>query len=115
MQQPIWICFDLGLKGDYDSLYTWLDNHQAKECGESVAFLKYTYNQTGTLDLGNIIEKITEDLKTKINLNKDDRIYVIWQDPLGKTKGRFIQGKRKTPKWKGYSDIYEDSEPIDGL
>jgi hypothetical protein len=29
-----WISFDLGLQGDYEPLYEWLDRHEALECGE---------------------------------------------------------------------------------
>ena len=39
MARRYWISFDLGLQGDYDALYAWLDKHEAKECGENVATL----------------------------------------------------------------------------
>ncbi len=31
----IWLSYDLGIQGDYPSLYEWLDKHQAKECGDN--------------------------------------------------------------------------------
>ena len=37
MKKFIWLSYDLGIGGDYESLYSWLDNHEAKECGDSVA------------------------------------------------------------------------------
>lgn len=35
MKQLIWISYDLGVSGDYENLYAWLDDHGAKECGQS--------------------------------------------------------------------------------
>ena len=32
-----WISLDLGLRGNYEELYKWLDNLAANECGESAA------------------------------------------------------------------------------
>ena len=31
----IWISYDLGVRGDYEGLYAWLDSHGAKECGDT--------------------------------------------------------------------------------
>lgn len=33
----VWISYDLGVQADYDGLYQWLDEHKARECGDSVA------------------------------------------------------------------------------
>lgn len=33
----IWLSFDLGVSGDYEGMYAWLDDKRAKECGSSVA------------------------------------------------------------------------------
>ena len=32
-----WLSFDLGLQGQYDELYAWLDRLGARECGDAVA------------------------------------------------------------------------------
>ena len=32
-RSTIWISYDLGVRGDYENLYSWLDTHGAKECG----------------------------------------------------------------------------------
>jgi hypothetical protein len=32
-----WLSFDLGLQGNYEKLYEWLDDSDSLECGESVA------------------------------------------------------------------------------
>jgi hypothetical protein len=37
MHTVMWMSYDLGVKGDYEGLYAWLDDHEAKECGNSVA------------------------------------------------------------------------------
>jgi hypothetical protein len=39
-----WLSFDLGLQGDYDSLYAWLDKQGAQECGDSVATFEVKEN-----------------------------------------------------------------------
>ena len=45
MGKFIWLSYDLGIRGDYESLYSWLDDHEAKECGDSVAFLSFLYEK----------------------------------------------------------------------
>lgn len=96
MKSLIWISYDLGLKGDYEGFYTWLDNHKAKECGNSVAVLQYEFTN-------NLIEELKKDLSDNINFTKHDRVYLIWTKDK-KIKGEFIIGKRKAPPWSGYGD-----------
>ena len=49
MQRSIWLSYDLGVRGDYEGMYSWLENHAAKECGSSVAFLKnYEFYECGS-------------------------------------------------------------------
>jgi hypothetical protein len=59
----IWISFDLGIRGDYEGLYLWLDSHEAKECGESLALLHYKYD-------GTLLSKLKGDLETALNIDK---------------------------------------------
>ena len=33
-----------GVGGDYEGLYSWLDDHDAKECGDSVASLAFSHD-----------------------------------------------------------------------
>ena len=35
-QKAVWISFDLGVQGDYEGLYRWLDSFDARECGENL-------------------------------------------------------------------------------
>jgi len=99
----IWISYDLGLKGDYENLYYWLDKHKAKECGSSVAALFYEYND-------DLIRELTKDLKDNINFSKNDRIYVIFRNEENIIKGKFIIGNRKPSPWAGYAETEEGED-----
>lgn len=96
MKKTVWISYDLGVKGDYEGLYNWLDNHAAKECGNSAAVLEYDYGD-------NFLEELQKDLSQNLNLAKHDRIYLIWRQDR-KMKGKFLFGKRKrkAAPWSGY-------------
>lgn len=81
-----WLSFDLGLRGKYEKLYEWLDNMEAKECGDSVATFK--------------TEKTREQIEQELSefLDEKARIYIIDL----KKGGKFIFGKRKVAPWAGY-------------
>lgn len=96
MKKAIWLSYDLGIKGDYEGLYAWLDDHDAIECGDSVSFFKFNVKKQE-----NIIEELKSDLKENVNLSKRDRIYVIFTIDK-KIKGQFIFGKRKASPWEGH-------------
>jgi len=99
----IWISFDLGVNGDYEGMYAWLDKHKAKECGDSLACLQYTHS-------GALLEEIRKNLDDAVKLNGRSRIYVIHLAE-GRMKGSFIAGNRKSSPWTGYGvtgDLEED-------
>lgn len=100
MKKWIWLSYDLGVNGDYENFYRWLDVHQAKECGDSVALLAYPTR-------GNLINNLKADLKKNIRLRERDRIYVGYKSDDGTLKGQFIFGGRKPAPWKGYADQRE--------
>jgi hypothetical protein len=103
-ESTIWISYDLGVRGDYEGLYAWLDNHKAKECGDSLALLRYEYS-------GNLLEALTTDLKSSVEINKRTRFYVIHRDKTTKLmKGTFIHGGRKSPPWAGFSGEGKEQE-----
>lgn len=106
-KKAIWISYDFGLKGDYTGLYTWLDNHNAVECGSGLAFCNYnTSNFTDNLSSEKLVEAITSDLKEHVKLSKTDRLYIIWKDSVTKrVKGEFISGSRKQSPWEGYGRL----------
>ena len=94
-KQIIWLSFDLGLRGDYEGMYAWLDQHRAKECGEGVAFLSYSH------DGATLPEKLKADLDKSLTFDKRSRVYVIWRDKTHRMKGRFIVGSRRAAPWVG--------------
>ncbi len=94
MKKMVWISYDLGVRGDYEGLYAWLDNHNAKECGNSIAVLQYDH-------VKNLVEELQKDLSESVSLAKHDRIYMIWLQDR-KIRGEFLFGKRKAAPWSGY-------------
>jgi hypothetical protein len=94
----IWISFDLGVRGDYEGLYAWLDRHGAKECGDGVAFLNYEYS-------GELIDALKKDIEESMQISKKTRMYVMYREPdTKKMKGQFILGGRKASPWEGYAE-----------
>jgi len=108
MQILVWLSYDLGVRGDYTGLYEWLDDHKAKECGNSVAFFKYDIDEDRTSDFS---KNLKDDIENKVEFKKHDRIYIMFKDAQKKIKGTFLFGKRKSSPWKGYGGT--DEEEID--
>jgi hypothetical protein len=86
-----WLSFDLGLQGDYDVLYGWLDQQSAHECGDSVATFKSKKTR----------EQIAGELKLLFDDKKKPRVYLISM----KQGGKFVLGRRKRAPWTGYADV----------
>jgi hypothetical protein len=107
LDQTVWLSYDLGIDGDYSSLYKFLDKHKAKECGDSIAFFKYTYSKNKTL-----IKNIAEDLSKVVKFRDTDRLYLIFTRER-KTVGTFFKGGRKRPPWEGYALEIEDEDSFD--
>jgi hypothetical protein len=98
MKSAVWISFDLGVQADYEGMYAWLDEHEARECGDSLAFLNYEYTT------GSLLDSLTTDLQKSVQITKRTRIYVIYREQESKKmKGIFIFGGRKAPPWSGFS------------
>lgn len=102
MLKGIWLSYDLGVDGDYDGLYYWLDKNGSKECGDSVAYLKYKYKS-------DLLIELIKDIKTQAKIRVKDRIYIIYQEG-NSYKGKFLFGKRKRAPWEGYSEFGEEIE-----
>jgi hypothetical protein len=98
MKKSVWLSYDLGVKGDYTSLYQWLDSNNAIECGDSVAYLTYEWSKAD----GGLSDVIQNEISRNVKVKKFDRIYMIWKED-GNIKGRFIFGYRKAPPWSGYA------------
>lgn len=104
INKAIWLSYDLGLGGDYPGLYTWLDNHNAFECGDNVAFFNYEIKQD---QLKELLPTILNDIKQSVELRTGDRLYVVYREVEGsrsRVKGDFIYGRRKSNPWEGYGD-----------
>ncbi len=103
MKNFVWVSFDLGVKGDYEGMYEWLDGHAAKECGDSVACFWYEHS-------GDLLRDMKEDLMNSVNLDaKKSRIYVI-RLVDGRMKGGFIFGRRRSAPWAGSSGTGEQGD-----
>ena len=96
-KKTFWLSYDLGLKGDYNSLYRWLDKQKAKECGDSIAVFQYICSTD------NPNEEIKKSLLENVEFNKTDRVYLMWRDDNKQANlGIFIIGHRKPAPWEGY-------------
>lgn len=96
MRKTCWLSYDLGVGGDYESLYQWLDDKQALPCGNSVAYFHYEYK-----DGENLKKEIQEELLNKLTLKPGNILYLIRKED-DKTVGSFIYGKRQGTPWAGY-------------
>ncbi|WP_066802968.1 hypothetical protein [Sphingomonas asaccharolytica] len=105
-RQIVWLSFDMGLRGDLEGLYAWLDQHKAKECGDGVAFLEYAH------DGKTLPDKLKADLEKSVTFDKRSRIYVIWRNNAHNMKGRFIVGSRRAAPWVGMAPgaVVDDDE-----
>jgi hypothetical protein len=105
MKAFIWLSFDLGVRGDFEGMYQFLDTQKAKECGESVGAFEYVYKR-------DLIAELTKELKEYVKFNNRSRVYVVFPK-TGKHVGRFIVGRRKPPPWAGFGPQQgEDEEDV---
>ncbi len=105
MKKLIWLTFDLGIRGDYEGMYTFLDAHGAKECGDSTATLWYEFKN-------DLVKELARDLAKAVTLEKRSRVYVVFPGANDKYRGRFLFGKRKAPPWAGYGAAEPDVEDV---
>lgn len=102
-KKSIWLSYDFGLKGNYASLFRFLDNHEAIDCGNGLAYFQYA--NPNSLSSEALIEVLKTDLISLVDPSPNDRIYVIWREELtSSVKGKFLFGKRKSAPWSGYGD-----------
>ena len=102
VKSVIWLSYDLGVNGDYDGMYAWLDNHGAKECGSSVAYLQYTHD-------GDLPASLKSDLESAVGMNKRSRIYIVYKKDQ-KFSGHYLIGHRKGAPWEGFGSKGETEE-----
>ena len=80
MKKIIYLSYDLGVNGDYPSLYQWLAGRKAKECGDSLCRFVYEFktinkNETND-DTKKALMEIQQDLKESVKIKQGTRIYV---------------------------------------
>lgn len=102
MKKSFWLSYDLGVGGDYEGLYEWLDSKKAIECGESVAYFQIDVKSANLKDIKKLIKS---QISKKISTNSKTRIYLIWKNDKGGISGSFIFGSRKPSPWAGYNVI----------
>ena len=90
-----WVSFDLGLHGNYDALYEWLDRQGGQECGDSVATFRSDRSR----------EQIAKELREVLRGTKNARVYLINM----KDGGRFLLGRRKVSPWNGFAQVPADT------
>lgn len=100
----IWVMlnYDLGLKGDYQSLYRFLDNHRALDCGNCNAAFEV---QVSFDTFDEICEEIRTLLSKEVVFSQTDRIYLTVTDKHKQMRGKFLFGGRRRAVWEGYGDI----------
>ncbi len=97
MKTYVWLIFDLGVQGDYDGLFSWLDEHEAKDCGNNAAFFYFNYS-------GDVASELREAIKKSVKVTAKTRLYAIHGNPKGGGPlGHFILGGRKAPPWAGFA------------
>jgi hypothetical protein len=102
-KSTIWISYDLGVRGDYEGLYSWLDSHGARECGDSLAVLSYEHDRP-------LLQQLKADISQQVSADNRTRIYVIYKDARSnKNKGKFIFGRRRAAPWTGFSPAEYDA------
>ena len=105
MKSLVWLSFDLGVSGDYETMYAWLDEKEAKDCGSSVACFWFEHD-------GDVAKTIKAEIEDRVSLNKRSRLYLVYQEE-NRMRGRFIIGGRKSAPWDGYGiqeEYYDEQE-----
>ncbi len=87
-KERVWLSYDLGLRGNYDALYEWLDAKDAQECGDSIA----------TFQTDRSREELKSELVAFLGQNSKARIYLVTRS----SGGIFLIGKRKAAPWAGF-------------
>ncbi len=112
-KMTIWLTYDLGVGGDFQGIYSWLDDHKAIECGNNNAYIRnYEYLDNITTD-DEFVAALKDELESKITFKPGNRIYIVRQSIDGKNKGKnigsFVIGKRKASPWEGFGTKTENS------
>ena len=106
MKSIVWIAYDLGVRGDYESLFQFLDSHNAKECGDNLAVMRYEWKK-------DLIAELQKEIVQAVKFDGRGRVYLIYPGAKGSYKGRFLKGGRKIPPWTGFAMADSQEEDAD--
>jgi len=106
-KKRIWLSYDLGINGDYQGLYEWLDSYNAVDCGSYTASFEFEY-------ASDVEKEVITQLKEICKLDNRDRIYLCYFDEnRSGVVGNFIYGKRQKAPWFGYSQGVSNNPDLD--
>ena len=97
MEKTYWLSYDLGVGGDYENLYQWLDDHKAKPCGNGTAFFSYDFPDNSDGD-----ETLKSELLDKVKTKPGNILYLVRMNKDQNIVGSFLYGKRQAAPWVGY-------------
>jgi len=105
-KKSFWLSYDLGLKGDYEGLFSFLDTVSAIECVDNLAYFSYECytNLPYDVQIHELLQK-----NVSIDINKD-RFYLIWKEDNGNIGGKFLSGGRKRSPWEGFGKMIAENE-----
>lgn len=99
MKKWIWLSFDLGVGGDYEGMYAWLDEHAAKECGDSMALVIFESKK-------DLVAEVKAEVASSVKLTARSRVYMVYRGDDNKSiKGSWLVGSRKQAPWTGYGRL----------
>lgn len=109
MKQFVVLSFDLGIDGDYENMYAWLDDHDARECGKCVAWFHFDNSD----EEKSLEQSLKSSLEETVEFSDRSRVYILHRSNA-KVKGKFIFGRRKKrAPWTGFGRRGESDEVED--
>ena len=87
----------MGVGGDYENLYQWLDDHKAKLCSNGTACFNYDFPENADGD-----EMLKKDLLQKISTKPGNILYLVRKNNEQNVVGSFLYGKRQAAPWVGF-------------
>ncbi|HEY8780854.1 MAG TPA: hypothetical protein VIM16_04500 [Mucilaginibacter sp.] len=105
-RKSFWLSYDLGLKGDYEGLFSFLDNVSAIECVDNLAY--FAYECDTNIHYHTQVQELLQK-NVNIDINKD-RFYLIWKEDNGDIGGKFLFGGRKRSPWEGFGKMIAENE-----
>ena len=109
----VWLTYDLGVGGDFQGLYSWLDDNEAIECGNNCAYIRNYKFPNYVIRDNDFAEFLKKDLEGKVKFNSGSRVYIVRSsieiDKGRRSIGSFVIGKRKASPWEGFGTKTENT------